>query len=161
MLNNPFDSSLVVPNSSLFSPQNIGPMVIESLERIFNRPIEIMGDQRQYIHGNWKLYAENTRDPYHASLLHLFHNTFGLYRSTQTGACSMDESHRHTMLYAKAATSDAAVDAQRQAEPRGVDRVDHLVEPVRVVAHHVQTRSEDLLFQEVQAADLEGPNKRD
>ena len=33
MLNNPFDSSLVVPNSSLFSPQNIVPMVIETSPR--------------------------------------------------------------------------------------------------------------------------------
>ena len=28
------------------------------------------------------LYAENTRDSYHASLLHLFHTTFGIYRSS-------------------------------------------------------------------------------
>ena len=99
----------------------LGPMGIASIERIFNRPIEILGDQRQYIHGNWKLYAENTRDPYHASLLHLFHNTFGLYRSTQTGACLMDKRHRHTMLYAKAATSDAAVDAQVFKDVRSYD----------------------------------------
>ena len=33
MLNNPFDSSLVVPNSPLFSPQNIVPMVIETSPR--------------------------------------------------------------------------------------------------------------------------------
>ena len=33
MLNNPFDPSLVVPNSALFSPQNIVPMVIETSPR--------------------------------------------------------------------------------------------------------------------------------
>ena len=33
MLNNPFDSSLVVPNSSLVNPQNIVPMVIETSPR--------------------------------------------------------------------------------------------------------------------------------
>ncbi len=33
MLNNPIDSSLVVPNSSLISPQNIIPMVIETSPR--------------------------------------------------------------------------------------------------------------------------------
>jgi len=33
MLNNPFDSSLVVPNFPLFSPQNIVPMVIETSPR--------------------------------------------------------------------------------------------------------------------------------
>ena len=50
----------------------LGPVVISSIERIFNRPIEILGDQRQYVHGNWKLYAENTRDPYHARMKLLF-----------------------------------------------------------------------------------------
>ncbi|MGR9092964.1 MAG: Rieske 2Fe-2S domain-containing protein, partial [Gammaproteobacteria bacterium] len=73
----------------------LGPMVVASIERIFNRPIEILGDQRQRMHGNWKLYAENTRDPYHASLLHLFHNTFGLYRASQQGASLMDAAHKH------------------------------------------------------------------
>src|SRR3546814_15174734 len=76
------------------------------------RPIKILGNQRQFIHGNWKLYAENTRDPYHASLLHLFHNTFGLYRSTQTGECLMDESKRHSFLYSKAGSNDAARDRE-------------------------------------------------
>ena len=90
----------------------LGPMVVDSIARICRRGLEVLGDQRQYMHGNWKLYAENTRDPYHASLLHLFHNTFGLYRSTQTGACLMDTSHRHSMLYAKAATSNAALDRE-------------------------------------------------
>jgi anthranilate 1,2-dioxygenase large subunit len=99
----------------------LGPMIIDGIERIFNRPIEIIGDQRQYIHGNWKLYAENTRDPYHASLLHLFHNTFGLYRSTQTGACLMDPAHRHTMLYAKASTSSAEVDEEVFRDVRSYD----------------------------------------
>ena len=33
MLNNPFDSSLGVPNFPLFSPQNIVPMVIETSPR--------------------------------------------------------------------------------------------------------------------------------
>ncbi len=101
-----------------FSPRTpplrdyLGPMIVDSIARICHRPLRVLGDQRQFMHGNWKLYAENTRDPYHASLLHLFHNTFGLYRSTQQGACLMDEHHRHCMLYAKAATSDANVDRE-------------------------------------------------
>jgi anthranilate 1,2-dioxygenase large subunit len=90
----------------------LGPMVIASIERIFNQPIEVLGDQRQRMHGNWKLYAENTRDPYHASLLHLFHNTFGLYRASQEGASLMDEAHKHSMLYTKAATTDIEVDKE-------------------------------------------------
>ena len=77
----------------------LGPKTVEHIQRIFNRPIKVLGNDRQKINGNWKLYAENTRDPYHASLLHLFHATFGLYRSTQTGGSFMDGRVRHSMLY--------------------------------------------------------------
>lgn len=84
----------------------LGPIVVGQIERLLNRPIRVLGDQRQYIHGNWKLYAENVRDPYHASLLHLFHTTFGLYRSTQTGRSVMDEKRRHSLLYSSSASND-------------------------------------------------------
>ncbi len=64
----------------------MGDDVSYHMRRILNRPIEILGTIRQHIKGNWKFYAENTKDPYHASLLHLFHATFGLYRPSQEGA---------------------------------------------------------------------------
>ena len=107
----------------------LGPMVVASIARLCARPLTLLGDQRQYMRGNWKLYAENTRDPYHASLLHLFHNTFGLYRSSQTGACLMDDSHRHTMLYTKAATSDAALDREVYQDVRSYDTNFKLADP--------------------------------
>ncbi len=108
----------------------LGPMVVASIERIFNRPIQLLGDQRQYMHGNWKLYAENTRDPYHASLLHLFHNTFGLYRSSQTGATLMDEKHRHSMLYTKgASTADKELDDDLYKDIRSYDSNFSLADP--------------------------------
>lgn len=96
----------------------LGPMVCTAIRRIFNRPIKILGDERQRIHGNWKLYAENTRDPYHASLLHLFHTTFGLYRSTQVGGTYMDANHCHSMLTAKAGSSSASEDAEAYSDQR-------------------------------------------
>ncbi len=107
----------------------LGPMVVASIARLCARPLTVLGDQRQFMHGNWKLYAENTRDPYHASLLHLFHNTFGLYRSTQTGACLMDDSHCHTMLYAKAATSNAKADSEVYKDVRSYDTSFKLEDP--------------------------------
>src|SRR5205807_1467343 len=45
---------------------------------------------------------ENTRDNYHASLLHEFLVTFGLDRSTQTGGVKMDARHRHNITWAEA-----------------------------------------------------------
>lgn len=91
----------------------LGPMVTGAIDRIFNRPIKILGDQRQYIAGNWKLYEENTRDPYHASLLHLFHTTFGLYRSSQKGGSVLDSRHIHSMLTASQGTDEGKTDAYK------------------------------------------------
>lgn len=99
----------------------LGPIVIQQIERIMCKPIKVLGDQRQYVHGNWKLYAENTRDPYHASLLHLFHNTFGLYRSTQTGKSVMDTNKRHSLLYSIAASNDDTADKQAYGDSRTFD----------------------------------------
>ena len=78
----------------------IGPAMRPWLDRVFNRPVQILGYARQFIHANWKLYSENVKDPYHASLLHLFHTTFGIYRSSQGGRIIMDETGRHSMLRA-------------------------------------------------------------
>ena len=61
-------------------------VVAPHVARVFDgRPLVVLGYLRQLVKANWKLYFENTKDPYHASLLHLFHATFGLYRSTMKG----------------------------------------------------------------------------
>ncbi len=78
----------------------IGPAMTPFLDRHFHKPIQVLGYSRQFVNANWKLYFENVKDPYHASLLHLFHTTFGLYRATQRGGVIMDAKHRHDMLRA-------------------------------------------------------------
>ena len=80
----------------------LGPPILAQLRRLLERPVRVLGYNRQRIRGNWKLYAENTRDNYHASLLHEFLVTFGLDRSTQTGGVSMDARHRHNITWAEA-----------------------------------------------------------
>jgi anthranilate 1,2-dioxygenase large subunit len=107
----------------------LGSTVVQAIERIFNRQIEVLGDQRQFMHGNWKLYAENTRDPYHASLLHLFHNTFGLYRASQRGASVMDETGKHSLLYTIAGTTDEKVDKEIYKDSRSYDTAFRLQDP--------------------------------
>ena len=107
----------------------LGPTTVRAIERIFNRPISVLGDQRQFMHGNWKLYAENTRDPYHASLLHLFHNTFGLYRASQQGASVMDGAGRHSLLYTRASTTDEAVDKEIYKDSRSLNSEFRLEDP--------------------------------
>jgi anthranilate 1,2-dioxygenase large subunit len=80
----------------------LGASVLAQLRRLFDRPVRVLGYNRQRIRGNWKLYAENTRDNYHASLLHEFLVTFGLDRSTQVGGVKMDSRHRHNITWAEA-----------------------------------------------------------
>ena len=69
----------------------LGEAVCERLERVLSRPVEVIGRFTQALPNNWKLYAENVRDTYHASLLHTFFTTFGITRLTQEGGVVISE----------------------------------------------------------------------
>lgn len=59
-----------------------GPDLHAYVKRIFGgRPLKLLGYSRQLIPSNWKMYVENLKDPYHATLLHAFLITFGLWRA--------------------------------------------------------------------------------
>ena len=60
-----------------------------------NRRLEIIGRFTQALPNNWKLYLENVRDTYHASLLHLFLTTFRITRLSQGGGVMVSESGAH------------------------------------------------------------------
>ena len=50
----------------------LGPEVLPRLQRVIGgQQIEIIGRFTQVLPNNWKMYAENVRDSYHASRLHL------------------------------------------------------------------------------------------
>jgi anthranilate 1,2-dioxygenase large subunit len=90
----------------------LGEEVARTLDRTCGKPLRLLGYHRQYIHGNWKLYLDNTRDPYHASLLHLFHATFGLIRTTQDGSSHVDAGPGwHSILTTKGGTDNDKLDA--------------------------------------------------
>jgi salicylate 5-hydroxylase large subunit len=77
----------------------LGPLMLGYFDRVFDgRPLKILGYSRQRIPGNWKLMQENIKDPYHASLLHVFFVTFGLFRADQKAAIEMDETGRHCVM---------------------------------------------------------------
>ena len=64
----------------------IGADVLAQLKRVVaDRQIEIIGRFTEVLPNNWKMYAENVRDFYHASLLHLFFATFKINRLSQGG----------------------------------------------------------------------------
>lgn len=94
----------------------LGPTVSRFMARIFSRPVTVLGHQHQRMNGNWKLYAENPRDGYHASLLHLFFPTFGLFRASQQGRLHVEGGGLQTCLYTFVDQEDAAAKAQGSAE---------------------------------------------
>ena len=102
----------------------LGPAVLGQLRRFFDKRVKVLGYNRQRIRGNWKIYAENTRDNYHASLLHEFLLTFGLDRSTQVGGVKMDARHRHSFTWAEAGSDSD--DIVRQAYGGANIRNDYL-----------------------------------
>ena len=81
----------------------LGERMTAHIARIFHRPIRILGSYSQLMHNNWKLYMENVKDTYHASILHLFLTTFGLNR------LSMGRWPRDQLLWR---TSSELVEAQ-------------------------------------------------
>jgi phenylpropionate dioxygenase-like ring-hydroxylating dioxygenase large terminal subunit len=80
----------------------IGPEVLARLRTAAgNRGLEIIGRFTEVLPNNWKLYAENVRDTYHASLLHLFFATFKINRLSQGGGVEISPntgSHVSTTL---------------------------------------------------------------
>ncbi len=81
--------------------------ILEQIDIVFSRPIEVLGYWRQTIPGNWKLYFENLMDSYHAGLLHQFQTTFRLSRSTSEGGTIMDKFRRHRVIYSIYESDDA------------------------------------------------------
>ena len=84
----------------------LGPEMSVYAARVFNRPVKIIGQYSQLLRCNWKLMMENVRDTYHAAILHLFYNTFGLNRLSMEGGIVMDERGWHHVSYSKIATDD-------------------------------------------------------
>jgi anthranilate 1,2-dioxygenase large subunit/terephthalate 1,2-dioxygenase oxygenase component alpha subunit len=63
----------------------IGPEVSARIRRVMKEPVRVLGGYSQIFPNNWKLYLDNVKDTYHASLLHSFFATFRLNRLSQQG----------------------------------------------------------------------------
>lgn len=79
----------------------LGDEICERIERVLGRPVEVIGRFTQALPNNWKLYYENVKDTYHASLLHLFFTTFRLNRLSQQGGVIVSETGAHHVSYSK------------------------------------------------------------
>jgi phenylpropionate dioxygenase-like ring-hydroxylating dioxygenase large terminal subunit len=84
----------------------LGPEVLAEFEATFDgRKPKVLGHYRHSLLGNWKLYHENLKDPYHATLLHTFLVTFGLLVVGNRSLMLADKSGRHGVM--ASAKSDA------------------------------------------------------
>lgn len=93
----------------------IGPQMRPYVDRVFHKPVVYLGCTRQYSDSNWKLYIENVKDPYHASLLHLFHTTFNIFRVGMKARCLPDEKGgMHSVIFVMKNEEENAADYKSQ-----------------------------------------------
>lgn len=93
----------------------LGPDISARIRRVLNRPVKILGENVQVLNNNWKLYMENTKDSYHASILHTFFTTFQLNRLNQKGGIIVDDSGGNHVSYSMidASLSNDVYDTQK------------------------------------------------
>jgi anthranilate 1,2-dioxygenase large subunit len=91
----------------------LGEAVLERIRRVMDgrKPV-VLGRFTQVLPNNWKLYVENTKDSYHASILHTFFTTFELNRLSQKGGIIVSEGGGCHVSYSE-------IDHEAQAEKAG------------------------------------------
>jgi anthranilate 1,2-dioxygenase large subunit len=99
--------------------QYLSPEILKDFEVVFKaRKLKILGYYRNELPGNWKLYHENLKDPYHATLLHSFLVTFGLMVAGSKNAMIADPTGRHGTLASAKPDDVAAAVADAKGEMR-------------------------------------------
>jgi phenylpropionate dioxygenase-like ring-hydroxylating dioxygenase large terminal subunit len=74
----------------------LGPDVAREFDTIFSgRELKVHGYHRNILPFNWKLYQENLKDAYHATLLHAYLTTFGLFSADNKTVILTDSTGRH------------------------------------------------------------------
>jgi phenylpropionate dioxygenase-like ring-hydroxylating dioxygenase large terminal subunit len=96
----------------------IGAEVLGRLKRVLNRPIRVMGRFVQPLPNNWKLYVENVKDTYHASILHTFLTTFRISRLTQGGGVLVSPDGGNHSSYTIAMPEGANANAYKEQQIR-------------------------------------------
>jgi anthranilate 1,2-dioxygenase large subunit len=108
-------------SSQMERPEDyLSPEILKDFEVVFKgKKLRILGYYRNELPGNWKLYHENLKDPYHATLLHSFLVNFGLMVAGSRNAMIADPSGRHgTLASAKPDNVAGVVDASISKEMR-------------------------------------------
>jgi anthranilate 1,2-dioxygenase large subunit len=97
------------------------PEILKDFDVVFNgKKLRIHGYYRNEVPANWKMYHENLKDPYHATLLHSFLVVFGLVVAGNKSAMIADGKYgiHGTMASAKSEDVYASVSADTRKEMR-------------------------------------------
>ncbi|WP_029585708.1 FAD-dependent oxidoreductase [Bradyrhizobium sp. URHD0069] len=106
----------------------LGPEILAEFEATFDgRKPRLLGHYRHTLPGNWKLYHENLKDPYHATLLHTFLVSFGLLVAGNKSLMLADPTGRHGVM--ASAKSDKSVSSESKNEMRAYREGMELADP--------------------------------
>jgi anthranilate 1,2-dioxygenase large subunit len=100
----------------------LGADILEDFDVVFHRPLKILGYYRNTLPGNWKLYHENLKDPYHATLLHTYLVSFDLMVAGQKSAMIADPSGLHGTMASAKGEQDEAAKQESKSEMRAAYR---------------------------------------
>jgi len=134
----------------------IGDELAANIDRVFPKPLKVLGYHSQILPNNWKLYAENNKDSYHASLLHVFHNTFGVVRPNMGGGVKISKSGWHHLSYTlRASLGDDEIgrekvrSLQEQYKLKDSRMMEHKLELGDNVTNAIQTVFPSLVVQQI------------
>lgn len=134
----------------------IGAELCANIDRVFPKKLKVLGYHSQILPNNWKLYVENNKDAYHASLLHVFHNTFGVVRPTMGGGIKLSDNGWHHLSYTvRNKDSDDAVGKEQvrslkdQYKLNDVRMMEHRLELGDFTTNAIQTVFPTLVVQQI------------
>lgn len=139
----------------------IGAQMGPWVDRVMHKKVVYLGCTRQYARSNWKLYYENVKDPYHASLLHLFHTTFNIFRVGMKARSLADKTHGlHSIITSTKIVEegDETATAYKQQAIRSMDDGFHLEDDSVLgfvseyeedCTNHIQTIFPQLVLQQI------------
>jgi len=139
-------------------PDYLGAEMRPWVDRIFHKPVEYLGCTRQFSQSNWKLYYENVKDPYHASMLHLFHTTFNIFRVGMHARSLPDATHGLHSIITVTKNEEETSAAYKQQGIRSMDDgfsledetvLGHVKEYDELTTNHIQTIFPQLVIQQI------------
>ncbi|MFZ6649329.1 aromatic ring-hydroxylating oxygenase subunit alpha [Undibacterium sp. TJN25] len=102
----------------------LGDEILSRIERVMHKPVEVTGRFKQMLSNNWKLYIENVKDSYHASLLHVFFTTFRINRLSQRGGVIVSQDGGNHVSFSAIDPAEAQ-SAEYSAEKLRSDKDDY------------------------------------